>query len=152
MSRTVVNKTLDMIKEGYAPYSGEIDDEVYDRLKCRKDKSRCWFVRATPENVFFVCLGCAKGCSLKNPVGFQAVLPMDLSRSVPVVAGVVPVISDEELLRIKTVLRLDEVMRITRLGETKAREAFTIGEFEVLEGLPLRATSESVRRYLKRTR
>jgi hypothetical protein len=72
--------------------------------------------------------------------------------AVPVVAGVMPLISDEELLRIKRVLRLDEFMVVCRIQETKARELIARGEVDVLKGLPLRVTTDSVREYLERVR
>lgn len=151
MSKATVNLTLDLISRGYAPYNGHVEKVVYDSRKCRDGKPARWFVRVDGSKMLFVCLGCKAGCSLINPKGFQTMLPIP-GLAVPVVAGVMPLISDDELLRIKRVLRLDEFMVVCRIQETKARELIARGEVDVLKGLPLRVTTDSVREYLERVR
>lgn len=152
MTKTVVTNTLALLNEGYAPYDGQIEEAVYDRQKCKRRKQASWFVRITPENVLFVCLGCGRGCSLKNPEGFQAVLPLDGGRKVSVVAGVLPVISDDDLLDKKTLLNREEAMAILRVKERKFYDLVDTGQIAALEGLPIRVTTESVKHYLERTR
>lgn len=152
MTKTVVTNTLALLNEGYVPYEGQIEEAVYARQKCKRKKQASWFVRVTPENVLFVCLGCGRGCSLKNPEGFQAVLPLDGSRKVSVVAGVLPMISDDELLAKKTLLRLDEVCAVLRVSDATARRMIDKGEIVATEALPIRIHTDSVKRYMERTR
>lgn len=152
MTASTVDKTLRLLGDGYAPYDGVIDQAVYDRMGCRKEKQARWFYRLTPKSSLFVCIGCSRGCAVRNPEGFQAVLPVENCRGTGIVAGVLPVLSDEELLEKKSLLTLPEVLSILRVSDRKARGLIDDGVLEAHEGLPIRVYSSSVRTYLAKKR
>jgi hypothetical protein len=152
MTATVVDKMLKLLNEGFAPYEGAIDQDVYDRQGCRKERQARWFYRLTPQSSFFVCIGCSKSCALKNPEGFQAALPVETRHGTGVVAGVLPVLSDEELLDKKSLLTLPEVQSILRVKERSVRRLIDDGALEAHEGLPIRVYSSSIKTYLERKR
>lgn len=152
MSAKVIDDTLQLLGNGYEPYKGQIEPYVYERLKCRKEKQARWFVRQTEKSLLFICLGCAQRCSLRNPDGFQTVLPLEGKGRVSVVAGTVPILSDEELLEKKSLLTIPEVMSVLRIKERKVRSLIDEGQLEAHEALPIRVYSISVQTYMDKRR
>lgn len=152
---TVANafdKALKLINEGYAKYSGEVDQSVYDNLRCRKEKQARWFIRVTPRRRILYCVGCTKECILTNPTGFQAVIPIEAKYMTRVAIGTVPLISDEELLATKKTLTIPEVMSVCRVEERKVRSLIDNGDLMATKDTPVRVHSSSVKEYLERTR
>lgn len=149
---STIDKVIKLLNDGYGQYSGEVDQSVYDGLNCRKEKQARWFVRVTPKRRIMVCIGCNKGCALTNSLGFQAVLPVESVHSTRISVGVLPFISDDELLEKKTVLTLREVMSVCRIKERKARSLIDDGVLVATQDLPLRVHSGSVREYLDKIR
>lgn len=146
------DKALKLINEGYAKYTGEVDQSVYDELRCRKEKQARWFIRVMPKRRILYCVGCTKECILTNPPGFQAMIPIEAKYSARIAIGTVPLISDEELLATKKTLTIPEVMAVCRVEERKVRSLIDNGELVATRDTPVRVHSSSVKEYLENIR
>jgi hypothetical protein len=81
MSR-LIDDIVTLTKEGWRPYRGIVQAEVYQNLECEwgslalKGKNLrtrpYWFTRGD----IYLCLGCTRRCSLNRPAGFQ--VPLDI--------------------------------------------------------------------------
>ena len=77
----IVREIAELVVKGWRPYRGEVQPQVYEKLKCthgqltaREDRTRpYWFSRGD----IFLCIGCHRKCSLSRPVGFMAPLPIE---------------------------------------------------------------------------
>lgn len=77
MTRSKILDIVTLTREGWHPYNQEPDKSVYEKFGCelvlkQKKGKPFWFVR---ENTY-CCIGCASHCTLENPEGFRALLPL----------------------------------------------------------------------------
>lgn len=77
---TLVDDIIKLVTDGWRPYRGTVARSVYEDLQCKfllQDKLNAkngpyWFHKGD----VFVCIACAKKCSLSRPQGFQVLLPL----------------------------------------------------------------------------
>lgn len=73
MSKTLINDIVMLTREGWRPYRADTQGRVYEALACARQKKAYWFVRGD----VFLCVGCARRCSLVRPEGFCPPLPLN---------------------------------------------------------------------------
>ena len=141
MNSTLCRIMAQMMIDGFRPYSGEIESDVYIRLGC-KDSSRAYWLHRWP---ILHCLGCKKRCTPKRTEGFQ--VPMQF----PAVASqsgydLLP----EEMVQVKKFLRVDEAAYCLSVSERTVRKLVDEGVLIRHVRLPVRITAESVRDEMER--
>ena len=76
MSRTLITDIVQLTRDGWRPYGGQPEGYVYERLGCpyllTKRNRPYWFVKSD----LYLCVGCARRCSLVRPDGFPLPLPI----------------------------------------------------------------------------
>lgn len=77
MTRSKILDIVTLTREGWQPYEAQPEQSVYDKLGCElaaggKKNKPFWFVSGD----LYCCIGCIAHCTLKNPEGFQPVLPL----------------------------------------------------------------------------
>ncbi|WP_027188213.1 DNA-binding protein [Desulfovibrio cuneatus] len=150
MSKTL--EIVDLLDKGFRPYSGHVPEAFYKERRCHDPKKAEWFFRPWSEEhkmSRFLCLGCRKRCVAVDPLGFQILLPVKPTRPGSVVFAPMHAITVEELLRIKSVLRLDEAAWALNVSRTTVSNMVEEGTLDVVPGVPIRVTSASVQRNLQ---
>ena len=76
MSRILITDIVQLTRDGWRPYGGRPEGYVYERLGCpyllTKRNRPDWFVKSD----LYLCVGCARRCSLVRPDGFPLPLPI----------------------------------------------------------------------------
>lgn len=142
---TVFDDMLRLLSEGFAPYTGKVEDNVYAGFGCKTVAAARWMHR----DGVFVCLGCSKQCNQAGHKGFELV------KAVPVRArrlafAVLPSVSAEELLEKKKLLSIREVEFILNISSRQVYVLLDEGVLDRHPDLPTRITVESARREAKR--
>jgi len=140
MNSKLCRTMAQMMIEGFRPYAGEIEAEVYKQLGC-KDSSRAYWLHRWP---ILHCLGCNKRCTPKGTGGFQ--VPLQL----PAVSQGKYSLLPEEMVRAKKLLRVDEAAYCLNLSERSTRRLIAEGVLVRHQRRPVRVTSESVREEMER--
>ena len=150
------SKTKDIIyllEKGFRPYEGEVPAQFYASKKCKTYKRAEWLTRPWSDehqHTRFICLGCNRRCSAVDPDGWPLLLPIGPQTRPGAVAFIEATrLTADELLKVKRVLRVDEVAFILNVGKTKVFEMIQDGRLAVLPDSPTRVTSESVERQLQ---
>ncbi|MDK2954880.1 MAG: hypothetical protein PWQ57_376 [Desulfovibrionales bacterium] len=60
--------------QGYRPYSGVVDQWVYESLACPWPERAKWGIKPGE----LACAGCEQGCRRDSPLGFQTCLDPDM--------------------------------------------------------------------------
>ena len=144
---STANEILRLVGSGYGLFHGEVDGQVYDNLRCPNPAKARWMCR----DALYVCVGCKRGCSLSSPAGFQAslfsVVKQEPRAQVEVFVSGAEIIPDEQILRVKKLLRVGEAATILRVEPRTIRAMVADGRLDAADlGRPLRITSESVQR------
>ena len=150
------SKTKDIVyllDKGFRPYDGDVPPQFYAEKKCKSYKRAEWLTRPWSDDhqhTRFICLGCNRRCAAVDPAGWPLLLPIGQQTRPGVVAFIeASRLSADDLLKVKRVLRVDEVAFILNIGKTKVFELIQEGQLDVLQDSPTRVTSESVERHLK---
>ncbi len=141
MSSAVFDDLLRLLSRGWAPYYGHVEGRVYEQLGCARTGKARWMVRDGK----YVCLGCAKRCALADPVGFELLLPVTI-RTRNFAYATLPAVSAQDLLAKKMLLTVPEVSFVLSVSDRKVYELVEEGRLDRHPDLPIRVTSESVRR------
>lgn len=141
-----VREILDLLDRGWLPYEGPVDEAVYERLRCRVPERATWFQNDSG----WMCLGCKRRCVTADSSGFQLLLAT--RGRVDLVFAALPLVTADELVRCKALLRPEEAMWC--LGGISRRKFDYLCDTGILvrhQDLPVRVTAESVRREMHRT-
>jgi predicted DNA-binding transcriptional regulator AlpA len=152
MNARLLREMTRMMADGWRPYTGDVESGVYEALGCDPRRRIPYWLHRWP---LLHCLGCARRCTPKTSVGFQAVLPCDLplfenGAALPVPAAARFSLTPEELIARKNLLRVDEVAYCLGISE---RQAYRLADEGVLVRhvrQPWRVTAESVREEMNR--
>ncbi|MBU1002774.1 MAG: DNA-binding protein [Proteobacteria bacterium] len=147
MSKQMVREILAMLDRGFLPYDGEVEESVYVRLRCPSPARAAWFQH---EGKTWLCLGCKRRCVTADSAGFQLLLATRYP--VRLAFADLPLVTAEELLRCKTLLRPDEAMFC--LGGISRRKFDYMVDSGILErhpALPVRVTAESVKMEMRKS-
>jgi len=122
--RDYVRAVVVLLDKGYWPYPGQVPKEIYEARRCTMSARAVWFVRPTSEahkTTRYLCLGCRKRCVLLDPQGFQAVLPLRITRPAPVALVEARQLTATELVGLGRPLRVtpDSVLRLMRPEESR---------------------------------
>ncbi|KHK02796.1 hypothetical protein [Desulfovibrio sp. TomC] len=143
---SIIDDVLTLLGKGFLPYQGHVDGSVYEPLGCGKRKPR-WFWKERK----YVCLGCAKRCSLVDPAGFELMLPVTYQTKKLAFASL-PAVSARELVTKKVLLTIPEVEFVLSVGRSKVWEMIQEGRLDKHpDSPPARVTAESVCRELTTT-
>ncbi|HML52879.1 MAG TPA: hypothetical protein PKC79_02170 [Solidesulfovibrio magneticus] len=143
---SVVDDVLSLLTKGYLPYAGLVEGDAYAALGCGPKRRPRWFFRDRK----FVCLGCAKRCSVVDPVGFELVLPVTF-KTKRLVYAQLPAVSAHELVTKKALLTIPEVAFVLSIGRSQIYDMIEEGTLvQHPVSPPARVTAESVRRELAR--
>lgn len=139
---SLINDVLAVLSNGYRPYRGEVQGEVYERLRCNKPDRATWFEQERK----FLCLGCKRRCALVNPSGMQLTVPVDTKPSFGrVLVAELPSLTVGELLATGRPLRPDEAAYVLNVSEREIYDLEVEGRLQRAgRGRPLRVTSDSV--------
>lgn len=144
---TVFDDMLRLLSEGFAPYTGKVEDNVYAGFGCKTVAAARWMHR----DGVFICLGCPKQCHQAGSKGFETVVTMP-ARARRLAFAVLPAVSAEELLGKKKLLSIPEVQFILNVGRSTVFNLLEEGVLERHPDLPTRVTVESVRKEAERRR
>ncbi len=139
MSKRAIEDLLTLLERGYAPYRGEVEGCVYARLRCPRSEKSAWFTRGEQH----VCLGCARRCSQTHGEGFQLVLP-GVRRGFHVAFAMLPSVSARDLVKTKSLLRVDEAGFALGVSRSQVYQMIAEGKLTRHVDEPIRVTSESV--------
>lgn len=140
-SVSVFDDMLRLLQRGWVPYRGHVDGQTYDGLGCKASGKARWMHHGQK----FVCLGCAKRCSLVDPAGFELLLPVSCQAK-RLVFAVLPAVSAQDLLDKKILLNVPEVEFILNVSRRQVYNLLEEGRLESHSDSPTRITAESVRR------
>jgi len=146
-AKNLVHSICALLERGYVPYHGPMAEETYRELGCERRKRAQWFCDAEQR---YICVGCQKRhCTLLSPSG---VWPVLLSGGAPkpgrLAFAELPALSVEELLRVKSSLRPDEVAWALNCSQSRVYELLDENQLEELPYSPRRVSSASVKRLL----
>jgi hypothetical protein len=141
-----VKELMELLRNGFRPYEGAVDGQVYESLRCPNPNKAAWFVRDRDATYF--CLGCARHCLKVAPVGFQ--VSMLVPRHVTRYFTELPQVSAAELLRAKRFLRVDEAAFCLGVSERQVRHMIDNGVLVRHQDPPVRVTVESVQEEMER--
>lgn len=163
MNTQRIEQVLSLTASGWRPYNGSMARDIYESLHCphaadteglsmqatntssasvrqhvRTDAPSgsglpCWFSRRN----IFLCLGCERACSLSRPHGVQRSLSRHSAQ------GDYD-LSPQELVKKKTLLRVDEAAYCLNVSERKVYDWVSFGRLTALKDKPLRIRSEDV--------
>ncbi|EGJ51857.1 helix-turn-helix domain-containing protein [Desulfocurvibacter africanus] len=141
----IIDMLLKVLGAGYQPYQGHIEPDAYTRLTCQNPERSRWFAR----ELQFICLGCSRACAVVNPSGFQLVLPVSARKRAKSCFANLPLVSADQLLRTKLLLRVDEAAFVLNISEREIRNYVDEGKLTAHPDAPLRVTADSVRQCLR---
>ena len=76
MTKNLINEIVALVRGGWRPYTERPEGYVYKKLGCeqagKKGDKPYWFYRGD----LYLCIGCARRCSLSRPEGFRPPLPI----------------------------------------------------------------------------
>lgn len=144
---TVFDDMLRLLSEGFAPYTGKVEDNVYVGFGCKTIAAARWMHR----NGVFVCLGCSKQCNQAGHKGFELVKAVPVGKR-RLAFAVLPAVSAEELLDKKKLLTIQEVEFILNISRTQVYCLLQEGVLDRHPDLPTRITVESARKEAERRR
>ncbi len=140
-----IDDILKVLGRGYQVYQGPVESAVYRALSCAKPKRARWFVR----DGRYVCLGCGRGCCWTNG-GFQPVLLSQRARPGRVMLAELKIVTPEQLLAAKSLLRVDEVAYCLNVSPREVGKLIDEGRLVKHVARPIRVTAESVRGEMRR--
>lgn len=140
----LVRDILTLLGEGWVPYEGAVDQAAYDRLGCPDARRATWFQREAT----WWCLGCKRRCLTADPAGFQ--LSLVTRPRVRILFADLPMVTADELLRIKRWLRVPEAAFCLNVSEREVRYMVDAAKLDRHPDAPLRVSVESVRREMER--
>ena len=147
MSRQLAKDMLTVLREGFAPYEGVVEPEVFERLECADAGRACWMTKAGR----YLCLGCERACAVTDGAGFQPLLPARKPAKPGTLAyALLPGVSAEQVLKAKKLLRVDEAAWILGVSPRHIYDMERAGKLVKHLDQPFRVTSESVRAELDR--
>ena len=141
-----VKDMLELLGNGFRPYEGMVDGQVYESLLCPTPKKATWFVR--DKDATYCCLGCARRCLKVAPVGFQ--VSMLLPRHITRYFVELPQVTVDELLKAKRFLRTDEAAYCLNVSERQVRRMIDDSVLIRHKDPPVRVTVESVKEEMQR--
>jgi excisionase family DNA binding protein len=93
----------------------------------------------------FICITCAKGCSLVRPEGFAMPLPIQYSQEKAHAFMVTP----NEMVSRKALLRVDEAAYCLNVSERKIYKWIDEGKLRRAREQPVRVSAEDVARCME---
>lgn len=141
MTANTLKEFASLYAKGFRPYQGEINRDVYERLRCRNPE-RAYWVEQWP---ILHCFGCRQRCTPRTPEGFQVVLP-----TVDVGQRTRFDITPAQMVESKTLLRADEAAYCLNVSRSQVYALAAEGRLVRHVDLPLRVTAESVRGEMER--
>lgn len=149
MSKT--QQLLQLLDKGYRLYTGQVPEDVYIKKRCPHPESAEWVARPMSKEYSqssYVCFGCDRQCTELDPKGWQILLPLQ-SRQPSLTAFVTAwPASAEELVENRLVLRVDEAAWVLNVSTKTIYRMLQEGKLRVVEGNPVRVTTESLRPWL----
>lgn len=149
MSKTQL--LLQLLDKGYRLYTGQVPDYVYVKKRCPHPESAEWVARPMSKEYSqssYVCFGCDRQCVELDPTGWQILLPVQARQpSLTAFVAAWPA-SAEELIENRLVLRVDEAAWVLNVSTKTIYRMLQEGKLRVVEGNPVRVTTESLRPWL----
>lgn len=139
MSKTLITDIVTLTREGWRPYNASPQSAVYERLDCERSKKAYWFVRGD----IFLCVGCARRCSLVRPEGFS--LPLPLLYPVPAQPySLTPM----EMTQVKHLLNVFEAAYCLNCSHRMIYRWIETGDLRAAKGRPRRVLAADVFRLM----
>lgn len=143
MSKTLIQEVVELIRNGWRPYSAPTPKDFYKQQGCpriagARFREPQWFVRGD----IFLCLGCSRRCSLNRPEGFMLPLPIKYERKAEQAFALTPA----EMVACKSLLRVDETAYCLNISERQVYDWIAEGRLRRMEGAPVRVPAEDVLR------
>ncbi len=143
---SIIKDVVILINAGWRLFEGEVDRIVYEKQGCPSLNNR----RISPKWFFqgdkYLCVGCAKKCSLVRPAGFQASLPLYYREDEETHTIMLSV---EEMLSRRKLLKIFEVAYCINSSERYVRYLIDTGVLRRTEDRPVRVPSEDVIQYIE---
>lgn len=141
MTAKHLKEFADLYAKGFRPYTGEVLETVYEKLKCWKQKQAYWVV-SWP---LLYCFGCDRRCCPRTPEGFQVVLPTVEAKRFGEFG-----ISPAEMVAAKSLLRADEAAYCLNVSRSQVYTLAAEGKLVRHKEQPWRVTAESVKDEMER--
>lgn len=140
---TLIHDIINLIRNGWRPYTGLVAPQVYERQQCqiasRKGGRRpYWFVR---EDIF-VCVGCGRRCSLSRPTGFVIPLPIKYQTMPP---DQPYSLSPQEMVARHDLLNVRQAAYCLNVSERTIYDYIAEGKLIRLREKPVRVRAKEVR-------
>ncbi|MEG2173447.1 MAG: helix-turn-helix domain-containing protein [Desulfovibrionaceae bacterium] len=166
MSTALIHDIITLCNQGWRPYTGTVLLDVYRQLQCvsladvlesdttqssllpvsspkrrtsRKKYIPYWFYRADT----YLCMGCARRCSLVRPVGFQLPLPLRY-----VTTGLEYTLSPQEMVSKLCQLTAGQAAYCLNISKPQVYHWIREGKLTRSKGNPLRIPVAAVRALL----
>lgn len=144
MSRTLITDIVQLTRDGWRPYGGQPEGYVYERLGCpyllTKRNRPYWFIKGD----IYLCVGCARRCSLTRPDGFPLPLPVRYPKP-PQPYTLTPY----EMVERKPLLTVEEAAYCLNVSKRTVYDYIDLGKLNVLKEGPKRVSSRDVRRMME---
>lgn len=155
MRKSKIRSIIELIGSGWRAYNAEPEITVYTRLNClyapeapkdggkkRKSNQPFWFSRGDS----FLCIGCNRVCTLFRPAGFIKPLPINYKER----PGTPHTLSPAEMVRCKSLLRVDEAAYCLNISERSIYDWLAEGKLRRTEDSPIRIPAEDVAFYMNK--
>lgn len=139
MSKTLIDDIVKLIRDGWRPYRAAAQGHVYNTLACQRQKKAYWFVRGD----VFLCVGCARNCSLSRPEGFALPLPLNYPQP-PEPYTLTPL----EMVQRKCLLNVYEAAYCLNCSDRVVYRWIEQGKLRRLKDLPVRVLAKDVFRMM----
>ncbi|MDL2207612.1 helix-turn-helix domain-containing protein [Desulfovibrio sp. OttesenSCG-928-M16] len=143
-----ISDLLQLLENGYRLYTGTVPQNIYLKKFCPHPKRAEWLAKTLNRqytHCCYVCLGCDRMCSEMNPTGWQLLLPLATLQPAQTAFVAAWPTSAEEMLVNKMVLRVDEASWVLNVSTRTVYRMLQEGKLRIVEGLPVRVTTESIR-------
>ena len=144
MSRTLITDIVQLTRDGWRPYNGRPEGYVYERLGCpyqlAKRSKPYWFVKGD----LYLCVGCARRCSLSRPEGFP--LPLPIRYPEPRLPYT---LTPYEMVEKKPLLTVEEAAYCLNVGKRTVYGYIDMCKLNVLKENPKRVSSKDVKRMME---
>ena len=143
---SAVDQVLNLLRDGWEPFRGQVVDAVYDELRCPHVGKARWFSKGDK----YLCVGSRKQCVwARGRGGFQAALPIDVPLPNAGI-GDLPSMTPAELLLTFTLLRKDQTRYCLTISDREYYRRCKDGRLVTAGGSggEIRVTARSVLRQM----
>lgn len=143
---SIIKDIVFLINAGWRLFEGEVERKVYEKQDCPSLHNRRISPKWFSQGDKYLCVGCAKKCSLVRPAGFQARLEL----LYPEKHDQRYLLTPEEMLNRLKLLTVDQVAYCLNVSPGKVYKMLARSELASTDDNPKRVPVEEIKAYLDR--